>query len=512
MALWVIEADGKVKRFQEILKKAGIRGVGVFATGGHLFSAPQRLHPLGIDRNYQDVRNPVRQDRVEKLTFLAGLADHLIVATDPDDEGDVIAGDVARLVQKIRPDLPISRIRLQALSPAALTSALEKRGSVGEGVAGTVRRVFDRWIGGTFSRSQGVPVGRVFSAFLSVVSQTPLPLGRVVIRYPAKEGPPFLATVPLLAGKKDEWSARIRAFDSLLPVSPARVELRPRPAPFSFGDALLDLRRNAGMSVVEGARRIQSLYERGVLSYPRTDSRGLSPESAEDLLSLAKKAGLTGFDPARLPSLDPLSPHEALHPLGESIRISDRGDQTVVERISRRALYAGLPPFPVEIPAAESLPEWARSLGLFRPLHRLGPDREPMASAGILTDAPDAVVLQGLMAAGLGRPSTLPSHVGKILAQNVLDSDGRLTAKGRVYRDKTPGAISDPGLTAAMEGILKAMGQNGEGVKKTMEALLETLPGEIREQMETVLEDPLAPPETEIERNHAPSGIGLEWG
>jgi hypothetical protein len=63
-----------------------------------------------------------------------------------------------------------------------------------------------------------------------------------------------------------------------------------------------------------------------------------------------------------------------------------------------------------------------------------------------------------------------------------------------------------------MEGILKAMGQNGEGVKKTMEALLETLPGEIREQMETVLEDPLAPPETEIERNHAPSGIGLEWG
>ena len=87
-----------------------------------------------------------------------------------------------------------------------------------------------------------------------------------------------------------------------------------------------------------------------------------------------------------------------------------------------------------------------------------------------------------------------------------------MTAKGRFYRDKTPGAISDPGLTATMEGILKAMGQNGEGVKKTMEALLKTLPGEIREQMETALADPLSSPETEIERNHVPSGIGIEWG
>ena len=202
MALWVIEADGKVKRFQEILKKAGIRGAEVFATGGHLFSAPRSLHPLGIDRNYQDVRNPVRPDRVEQLTSLAGLADHLIVATDPDDEGDVIAADVARLVQKIRPDLPISRIRLQALSPTALTSALERKGPVGEGVAGTVRRVFDRWIGGNIFPVSGGS-GRSCLFGISVRRLRDLPPSRAS-RHPisGRRWPPLFCDGPSPGGEE----------------------------------------------------------------------------------------------------------------------------------------------------------------------------------------------------------------------------------------------------------------------------------------------------------------------
>lgn len=488
--LWVLEADGKTRRFREILKKAGYSGT-VFATGGHLFSAPKSLFPLLIDRNYHDFRIPVRPERVEALKLLATSADHLFIATDPDDEGEVIAEDVLRMALAENPALPVTRIRLSSLNEKALAAAVSNGSFLRaeDSIPGTVRRVLDRWIGGTFSK--GLPVGRVFSAFLAWSSSRMPVIGRVVVRYPAREGAAFSATIPLTPENREEWKQRLSKIPECPRASVGGVKEIPRASPFSFGDALLSLRRDAGLSISEGARRIQGLYERGTLSYPRTDCRGMTFETAESLLPLARRLGLADYDPRRVPDKSPDSPHEALHSVGDSSRIGDPVDRKIVDLIAKRALHSGLPPLTVEMPDPESLPEWARSLDLFRPLKRFGPDREPALPAGIHLDSPDTVVLMGLMEAGLGRPSTLPSHVIKILEQKVLGEDFRPNGKGRAALSLAPKEIADSMFTVRIEEILRISKEKRADLKGTMEEILSGISGDSLLRMERTLEERL---------------------
>ncbi|WP_053764601.1 toprim domain-containing protein [Leptospirillum ferriphilum] len=511
--LWIIEADGKVRKFREILKKAGLTGP-VFATGGHLFSAPKSLHPLLIDRDYRDFRIPVRPERVEELRQAVKATHHLFVATDPDDEGDVIAADVGMIAKSINPGLVVTRIRLSVLHDKVLAKAVQEGAFLRpeDSVPGTVRRVLDRWIGGTFSK--GLPVGRVFSAYLAF-SATRVPvIGKVVVRYPAIEGAAYSATIPLTPDNRKEWSLRLKELSHCPKAVPGTTKEISRNPPFSFGDALLALRRDAGLSISEGARKIQHLYENGILSYPRTDSRGLTPETAESLLPLARKMGFSDYDPVRVPEKPDTSPHEALHPMtGDLGRIRDPVDRRIVEMITKSALGSGLPPVLAEEPGPTNLPEWARELNLWRPMNRFGPDRVVSLPAGIYPDPPDAAVLSGLMEAGLGRPSTLPSHVMKILAQNVLGKDFRPNGKGRAAMDKAPEAIRSEEFTRRMETILRKMKEQGASVQSAMREILSTLPEPVREQMESALADELPADlsEENLPEIVSPREIALDW-
>ena len=511
--LWIIEADGKVPKFREILKKAGLTGP-VFATGGHLFSAPKSLRPLLIDRDYRDFRIPVRPERVAELRQAVKTADHLFVATDPDDEGDVIAADVSKIAKAINPVLAVSRIRLSALHDQALAKAVRESEFLRseDPVPGTVRRVLDRWIGGTFSK--GLPVGRVFSAYLAFTATRVPVIGRVIVRYPAKEGAAYSATIPLTPDNREEWSQRLKEIPYCpKAVTGATKEISRNP-PFSFGDALLALQRDSGLSVTEGARRIQNLYENGILSYPRTDCRGMTRETAESLLPLARKLGLSDYDPVRVPEKPEASPHESLHPvIGDLSRIRDPVDRKVVGMITKSALGSGLPPLLVEKPDPTNLPEWTQALDLWRPMNRFGPDRVVSLPAGIYPDFPDAIVLSGLMEAGLGRPSTLPVHVMKILSQNVLGKDFRPNGKGLAALNKAPEAIRSVEFTRRMETILREI--QGATVESAIEEILSVLPVPVREQMDSVIVDELPvelPDGNLLELVQKGNTIGLEFG
>jgi DNA topoisomerase-1 len=507
-SLWILEADGKINRFREILKKAGYTGT-AFATGGHLLSGPKSLFPLLIDRNYHDARVPVRPERIEELKRLLVSVDHLFIATDPDDEGEVIAADVAGIALSINPVLPVTRIRLSSLNEKALAAAVSNGSPfrMEDSVPGTVRRVLDRWIGGTFSK--GLPVGRVFSAFLAWSSSRIPVIGRVIVRYPAREGAAFSATIPLTPENREEWKKRLSEIPECPRASVGTVKEVPRASPFSFGDALLALRRDTGLSVSEGARRIQGLYERGILSYPRTDSRGLTFETAESLLPLARRLGLGDYDPRRVPAKLPDSPHEALHPCGDIFRIGDSVHRKIVDLITKRTLHSGLPPLLVEEPDPVSLPEWARPLGLSRPSKRFGSDRETLPQAGIYPDSPDAVVLMGIMEAGLGRPSTLPSHIMKLLEQKVLGEDFRPNGKGRAALALAPKEIADSRFTVRMEWTSRESKNQKSDVKETMGKILAVVSDDVRFRMEESLEEKLPSIESFSISSKKEENIGL---
>ena len=484
--LWIIEADGKVERFGKMLKEADVKGE-VFATGGHLLTSPKSLSPLGIDRNGRDLRLPVRESRIRRLGEKIGEAEAVYLATDPDDEGEVIANDIRNFARSKRPDLPIHRVRLHALHPECLLRSVGVPPDSGPPInplPGTVRRVVDRMIGGTLSK--GGPVGRVFSAFLGDIARTPPVLGRVVLRCPALIGADYTAVVPVTKKNRDEFGKGKWILDS--PAPPGGEKTVFRLPPYSFGEVLSDLRREDGISIAESARRIQSLYERGKISYPRTDALGLSRETAEFLRPMASKWGLSRFDPGLVPAPDPVSPHEALHPLADPFEIKDPTDRTIVERIARRALFSGLPPRLVEVPDPSSLPAWARDLGLSRPAVRFGPEREKSPREGLFLDSPDVVILSVLVSSGLGRPSTLPVHVEKIVSRGVMNLDGSLSRDGRKFLEASPEVLRSADFTRKMEESLRhASGK--ESVRGLMEKILGPLPDEIRKRMTESLDD-----------------------
>ena len=91
--LVIVEAAGKV----DILKRE-LKGIGLFAdvvaTVGHIADNPKSLSPIALNEDLHELAYEFREDRshlLEKLRRAAAGADRIFVATDDDQEGDVIA-------------------------------------------------------------------------------------------------------------------------------------------------------------------------------------------------------------------------------------------------------------------------------------------------------------------------------------------------------------------------------------------------------------------------------------
>lgn len=212
-------------------------------TNGHLFVPPPSLTPLGVGTDWADVRVPRHPDWIQALSAAIDDAQEIIIATDPDAEGEVIAQDVGSLVARVDPGKKASRLRLTSLSQSAVLDAIDNMERLDvEPMAlfwpaaqpGHVRRILDRICAGVFG-TPSKPAGRVLSGFLHCAARVEPP-----------EPEPLKNTAP---------------------------------GPGNLADLLLadELR---DMSVEEIYGEAQYLYERGALSYPRTISR-TAPEDFE---------------------------------------------------------------------------------------------------------------------------------------------------------------------------------------------------------------------------------------
>ncbi len=126
--LFVIEASGKARAFQATLRELGEDAVVQF-TLGHLFELPAKFDKIGVDSAFRDFeRKPLKLDICEKIRAQAMLADDVVVATDADVEGDVIAWDVADLVRDFHP--APKRMRLKGMDRESVRQALADLGPV----------------------------------------------------------------------------------------------------------------------------------------------------------------------------------------------------------------------------------------------------------------------------------------------------------------------------------------------------------------------------------------------
>ena len=145
MKLVVIEAPAK----RETLKKYLGNGYEVFATKGHIRDLPVKSFAIDLNNNYEPHYeiNPDKKELIADLRRKADKADEVLIATDPDREGEAISWHVAHVLG-LDPSTKC-RIQFNEISKKAVEKALKEPRAIDLNLvdAQQARRVMDRMVG-----------------------------------------------------------------------------------------------------------------------------------------------------------------------------------------------------------------------------------------------------------------------------------------------------------------------------------------------------------------------------
>lgn len=502
-SLFVIEAPGKARQLQEILREIGIEAK-VQATKGHLYSMPDRLTPLGVDRGFREFERKLRDPEIGlRIRNEATEADRVFIATDADQEGDVIAWDVAELIADIASD-PM-RVRLRGMDADSVREAVASPDPVSkrDAVAGRTRAIVDRMIGAAFSRD-GVAVGRVGTALLGLVAKTAPVTGRLRLVAPSRDGGrPWVADCEIRAPITRQVATKLAStkFPALDAAAKAPAAARP---PSNMGDIMVRAGDELDMSPKEAERSMQRLYEAGRMSYPRAGSRGLSRGVLRKVAKALQKSGYK-FEESAVADKGASDVHDSPYPIGPvepqrdpSRQGQEEGLRTMVARDlvrsgqmhssesavgAKAGAHLASLGFSPEVCSAVAALEWRREHG------PRFPGQETWPESGTTERRPDTVLLESAVKAGLGRPSTWASHIESFMGRGLVDEGLNLTQRGEEWIAASPPALLDPRISAAIEAAcersLKGMmdDPSREPWEILAEKIVTALPDEIRKPL-----------------------------
>ncbi len=464
--IFIIEAPGKREKLEAILSEMG-QNARVFATKGHLFELPPILSAPAIDVRFREIaRAPRDKDRLDQLLAAAREAKQVVIATDADSEGDVIAWDVAEAIASFCPR-PL-RMRLRGLDAASVSSALASATEVrkDDAIPGRTRAIIDRLIGQTFSQN-GIAVGRVSTALLGVVAgHRPSPY-KLVLAAPDKDGGrPWRAETHVRSPLTLDVCRKIADLD-LPPLSFQQRTGRSRLAA-NLGDILVRSSDQLGLSPREADRSMQKLYETGVMSYPRAGARGVSNFVSQYLDEMAKSQGLTTSSDGLCTKREE-DVHDApfpLHPVDAKRDPSKLGTDDAVATLVTRGLFAAmsdtekelgiggiLTPFLIEAGFSKEIADFIASLEWSRETGPRYPGQNSWASSEVVRRRPDAALLEAAVDMGLGRPSTWANHIETFMSRGLVDDDLHPTEKGRAWINSSPRELLNPATSIAIERV-----------------------------------------------------------
>jgi len=246
------------------------------------------------------------------LQRLAVQVDEVLIATDPDTEGEKIAFDVLNLIKPLNPN--VFRIEYHEVTRQGVLDALKSRRQVNLGLvnAQLVRRVEDRLIGFELSKALQHALsdlnngsGRVQGPVLKwLVSSYKEYLGKRGYVATLTLGN-YKFTVFLGKEKKERLRVKVRKLEE------REEELNPLP-PFTTDELLQAASIGLNYSPQLTMKLAQELFEMGLITYHRTDSTHVSTVGigiAQDYLS--SKGLVNDFVPRRWGSE---GAHEAIRP------------------------------------------------------------------------------------------------------------------------------------------------------------------------------------------------------
>ena len=297
MQLVIVESPAKAKTIEKYLGK----DFKVLASYGHIRDLPAKDGSVRPDEAfamdwelYGD-----KQARVREITDAAKTATRLILATDPDREGEAISWHVRELLAK-RKALPkdVQRVTFNAITREAVTTAMQHPRELDQDLidAYLARRALDYLFGFTLSpvlwrKLPGAKsAGRVQSVALRLIVERereieafkPQEYWSVIARL-EQHGSEFPARLVKFAGQKLErlslgdegTAARAKAAVEGAVFRVEEVDTRPQKRhpypPFTTSTLQQEAARKLGFSAAHTMRVAQNLYEQGAITYMRTD-------------------------------------------------------------------------------------------------------------------------------------------------------------------------------------------------------------------------------------------------
>ncbi len=323
MQLVIVESPAKAKTIEKYLGS----DYRVLASYGHVRDLPPKDGSVNPDdgfamewENYAD-----KAKQLKAIADLSKTADRLILATDPDREGEAISWHVQEVL-RARKALPkdVQRVTFNAITKQAVTSAMQAPRELDTDLidAYRARRALDYLVGFTLSpvlwrKLPGAKsAGRVQSVALRLIVEREREIESFVSQEYwsvtaalEQDGTPFTARLVQWEGRKLDRLSIGNEGDALrakADVEAGRfevqsVETRPAtrnpPPPFTTSTLQQEAARKLGFSADHTMRIAQGLYEDGAITYMRTD--GVQMDGSA--ISAARKAVADRYDASYVP-------------------------------------------------------------------------------------------------------------------------------------------------------------------------------------------------------------------
>ncbi|MBC7836838.1 type I DNA topoisomerase [Acetobacteraceae bacterium] len=308
MKLVIVESPAKAKTIEKYLGEIDSAGDFIVrASVGHVRDLPKNNKKAidieaGFVPHYEVV--PGKADVIAELGKLAKKADEVLLATDPDREGEAIAWHIQQELKLKKPE----RIVFHEITKEAIAEALLHPRAIDEHLryAQEARRVLDRLVGYDLSGliwkkvRYGLSAGRVQSPALRIIMERE----REIRAF--KPETFYVITAHTITPNKDallltcveepaENSQAQKIIDavksdglSVAEVTESDAKRSARP-PFTTSTLQQAASTRLGFSPANTMRIAQKLYEAGHITYMRTDSVNLGVPAREAMLAYAEK-------------------------------------------------------------------------------------------------------------------------------------------------------------------------------------------------------------------------------
>jgi DNA topoisomerase-1 len=312
-ALVVVESPAKAKTIKKYLG----RHFDVRASVGHVKDLPKSKMGVDVEKGFRPEYDVIKGKAkvLSEIKRAASKAERVLLATDPDREGEAIAWHIAEEIGAEGGDERVRRVLFNEITKTAIQKAIEEPRSLDRAKfeSQQARRILDRLVGYQISPilwrkvRRGLSAGRVQSVAVRLVVERereieafrPEEYWTLEAELQAPQPPEFRARLVKLSGQKAELkdgenSRRLVEELEKERFTVAAVERKERrrnpPPPFTTAKLQQESANRLGFTAKKTMTLAQRLYEGvelgeegsvGLITYMRTDSVRLSAEAVD---------------------------------------------------------------------------------------------------------------------------------------------------------------------------------------------------------------------------------------